>query len=1046
MDNQLQRDMRVLQININGCSDRSVMSLNKYINDKMADIVCISETKTGNDLHFDNFTALLKPNIDSHRGGVALLVHKSATVDRISELEKSDVDVLVSVVTIGKKRLLVCSVYSPPNDKKKLCKALKVFQDVNSARATYRCCSTLIVGDLNARHFNWNNKICNVAGKELEKFCTENSLAVVNCLKHNTFVCNEGGSQIDLVVMSDTDVGLIRNQSIDEEVELFSGAPTRGHLAVWTELMIKPPKVKSFKKWCWNDTNWTDFHCNLDEKSADMIPWIQQTNDPYQMWQEVLTVLTSTRDCMVPQKTVSCHSKPYWNETLSILSAELRMARKDFKARSTYTNGDKLSTAKAEFEAALIKAKRDHLEEQTKELDQAHASQFWSYFKRTCYKKSDNNIGTLRDGGDFAVSDQQKAELLYQDIFLGKHLDGSSFDDTWKKLVEDKLCQPLDINNEVTTILSSKIAVEEICKALGKTTTSNKSADADGIHPLMVRNCGPQFQILLFILFNKCLETQIWPWSNHNNVIFLRKPGKADYSHTSAYRPITISSYIGKLLERVLEARIRNFVESNGLIPTTQHGFRSNNSTTTYLTKLITTVQHNIASKERVAGVFLDLQKAFDSVWLDGMLFRLMEIGIGGPLLGLLSSFLNGRTITLTVNGFISDRRPVTVGLPQGSVLSPLLFIIFIRDMLAETEGLALQFADDCTIIAAHKDNTALSMIHQKNCDQVAMWMNRWRITANCAKTDLINFTSQIQSLHINGENINVADETKVLGVIIDSKLTFQLQRDRAKNSLQRKWNLLKPFVHAGLSASTTRKILTTVMLPGAFYASHLWDIKNELKIYNVVKEMMHVPYNPPEELLLMLAGITPLLIGDISKRLSVLKQLISNKDTICITENTKSPLQKLFVADMVKLKGRGTEIDKLTTKDLRNSEIRKCTSKERSRKWETFLKLQSGSDGLAYHLEPNFLIKNPLPLNMDPKLLGKACSLFSGHCNLNLHRYRLGLSFSPTCVCLQEDETVSHHLFRCPNYASLREKLDISQRSLCIQQVIQYCTSTNRL
>ena len=249
----------------------------------------------------------------------------------------------------------------------------------------------------------------------------------------------------------------------------------------------------------------SDFHCNLDEKSADMIPWIQQTNDPYQMWQEVLTVLTSTRDCMVPQKTVSCHSKPYWNETLSILSAELRMARKDFKARSTYTNGDKLSTAKAEFEAALIKAKRDHLEEQTKELDQAHASQFWSYFKRTCYKKSDNNIGTLRDGGDFAVSDQQKAELLYQDIFLGKHLDGSSFDDTWKKLVEDKLCQPLDINNEVTTILSSKIAVEEICKALGKTTTSNKSADADGIHPLMVRNCGPQFQILLFILFNKCL-------------------------------------------------------------------------------------------------------------------------------------------------------------------------------------------------------------------------------------------------------------------------------------------------------------------------------------------------------------------------------------------------------------------------------------------------------------------------------------------------------------------------------------------------------------
>ena len=137
MYNQQPRNMRILQINISGCSDRSVMSLNKYINDKTADIVCISETKTGKDLHFDNFTALSKPNIDQHRGGVALLVHKSASVDRISELEKSDVDVLVAVVTIGKKRLLVCSVYSPPNDKKLLCKALRVLRDVNTACNTY---------------------------------------------------------------------------------------------------------------------------------------------------------------------------------------------------------------------------------------------------------------------------------------------------------------------------------------------------------------------------------------------------------------------------------------------------------------------------------------------------------------------------------------------------------------------------------------------------------------------------------------------------------------------------------------------------------------------------------------------------------------------------------------------------------------------------------------------------------------------------------------------------------------------------------------------
>ena len=263
---------------------------------------------------------------------------------------------------------------------------------------------------------------------------------------------------------------------------------------------------------------------------------------------------------------------------------------------------------------------------------------------------------------------------------------------------------------------------------------------------------------------------------------------------------------------------------------------------------------------------------------------------------------------------------------------------------------------------------------------------------------------------------------------------------------MQHKWDLLKPFIHAGLSASTTHKILTTVMLPGAFYVSHLWDIKNDLKIYNMVKEMMRIPYNPPEELLLAMASITPLKIRDTSSRLCILKQLIANNDTVCITNNTKSSLQKLFVADLVKLKGRGADITELTAKDLRKSEINKCIRNENRRKFESFLKVQSGSDGLAYYLEPDYLAKNTIPLNMDPRLLGKVCSLFSGHCNLGVHRYKLGLSFSPTCVCLQEDETVAHHVFKCPLYARLRERLGITQGPLSLQQLTQYCTSTNRL
>ena len=193
--------------------------------------------------------------------------------------------------------------------------------------------------------------------------------------------------------------------------------------------------------------------------------------------------------------------------------------------------------------------------------------------------------------------------------------------------------------------------------------------DADGVHPLILKYSGHQFQILLLLLFNRVLQTHTWPWTGNNKVIFLETPDKKSYTHPSSYRPITISSYVGKILERILEGRLRQYIEERQIIPNSQHGFRKHNSTLTYLTKLVSTIQHHKACKRKVAGTFLDLQKAFGSIWLNGIIYRLMEIGIGGRMLNLLNSFLKYRKIKLVVNDYTSSLKQCYVGLPQGSVL-----------------------------------------------------------------------------------------------------------------------------------------------------------------------------------------------------------------------------------------------------------------------------------------------------------------------------------------------------------------------------------------
>ena len=175
------------------------------------------------------------------------------------------------------------------------------------------------------------------------------------------------------------------------------------------------------------------------------------------------------------------------------------------------------------------------------------------------------------------------------------------------------------------------------------------------MHPKMLHNLGPKALELIQDLFNGCLEKGDWIW-NEAEVIFLKKDGKESYALPGSYRPISITSYIGKIFEKILAARLTTFLEQQGLLDPDQEGFTPKRNTHRYLYRLIQEIKNDLKN-HTVMTLFIDLEKAFDSIWKKGLITKLFKLNFTGKVLGLIDNFLDTRKVKLNVNGIIGETR-----------------------------------------------------------------------------------------------------------------------------------------------------------------------------------------------------------------------------------------------------------------------------------------------------------------------------------------------------------------------------------------------------
>ena len=447
--------------------------------------------------------------------------------------------------------------------------------------------------------------------------------------------------------------------------------------------------------------------------------------------------------------------------------------------------------------------------------------------------KTRSKLSDLRSSDGAVVSDDEEKAAMYNAYFSSVYTseDLSSIPDITSKL-------PSGIPG-----LSVIEVKESTVFALLRKLLPDKSPGPDGIHPRVLKECATEMAHPLTVLFQTSLQEGIVPkaWKEAYVSPIHKKGSKADVGN---YRPISLTSVCCKLLEKIIRDALLRHMISNGFLSDQQHGFVYGRSCTTQLLKVVDKWTEILDQGGAVDTVYLDFAKAFDTVPHQRLMVKLKGYGVEGQVLEWIGQFLIGRRQRVRLAGSYSGWSDVLIGVPQGLVLGPVLFVCYINDLPDKISSFIFMYADD-TKIFSRADSDADRQALQRDLDKLDEWARTWQLQFNTAKCKVMHMggsrnRSQEYSMKGSGGQravLETTEEEKDLGVWTTSDLKPSRHVTQVANKANQLLGLIRRcFAHLDISLMKT--LFTTIVRPHLEYANVVWHpyLKRDIELLERVQ------------------------------------------------------------------------------------------------------------------------------------------------------------------------------------------------------------------
>lgn len=762
----------------------------------------LSSTTATDDLLLQSFnTPERRDRAGDRYGGLILYVKEGIHYRRRKDLEPRHIECIWIELSNNQKHILFGLYYRPPNSDSIYYSSI---EDSLHLAVDTGITDIIVTGDFNFNIYNQQTS------RKIESFC--NQFALYQSINEPTHYTETSSSLLDIILVSNKDRLLLSGVG-----DPFLNQDIRYHCPVYGIFKFSKPKLKSFTRHIWK---YDQGDYDLLRTKATSTDWGSLYNNDISVHAENITshIISIAKEC-VPNKTIRIRpSDPPWITTyIKRYIRKRKTAYRKAKRTNSPVNWIKFRQLRNKVVALIRDSKKSLYEGISNKLKSNNLSSrdWWSTLKKIISPNSNSAIPPLESNGSIYTEELDKANIL------NNFFQSQTFLNEQNATLPDLI--PYEISSSLSTITLTPTEVQDVLNKL----RLGKASGPNGLNNRILKELAIEISEPLCAFYNLSLRTGIVPAPyKEGNVCSVLK--KDDPSLPSNYRPITLLNSEDKVFERLVFKHLYNHLHGNNILTPLQSGFTPGDSTVNQLTYLYNTFCQALDSGKEVRVVFCDISKAFDRVWHAGLIHKLESAGVTGEVLAWFKSYLSDRKQRVVLPGASSDWTFIRAGVPQGSILGPLLFLLYINDIVNDIGANIRLFADDTSLFIVVDNPIAAAACLNTDLGRISIWADTWLVTFNPSKNESLLLSRKLikpvhPPVYMQNQQISEVETHKHLGIFLSNDCTWHKHVDYIK---EKAWNRIN--VMRRLKFKIDRKsleiIYTAFIRPILEYADVIWD------------------------------------------------------------------------------------------------------------------------------------------------------------------------------------------------------------------------------